>query len=914
MQRLFDLSSSYRSFFQLPRISKKKPIIGVCARDVKARSKPMRDILNRIIESEVDYEIIIFGDKVILDEEVEKWPVCDFLISFFSSGFPLDKAIKYVELRKPFCVNDLYLQKVLWDRRLVLGILEAVGVPTPQRLTVTRDNGPNLDLEYMEKLPLKAIEYIKSLKNNELKVIDQDTIEVDGVRLSKPFVEKPVDGENHNINIYYHSSQGGGTRKLFRKIANKSSEFFPNENELRMDGSFIYEKFIDVDNSEDIKVYTVGPEFAHAETRKSPVVDGLVRRNVDGKEMRYVTELSKIEKEIAKNVCLTFGQTICGLDLLRANGKSYVIDVNGWSFVKGNQEYYAKTAALFLEMFKNAEKRKYISHVTDVEPTFENVWTLKGFISVLRHADRTPKQKAKFKMTSKFIANWLNDSKEEVIIRKPENIKEFKESIKKAIEKEDGQEKTKLIQIDLILKKKGSLPGTKIQVKPSFNKINGILDSMQVIIKWGGEFTHAATHHSSDLGLNMRKDLTIINKNLLDDVKVYSSSERRVVATAESFIKPFLNLKEIDPNFIQVEKEMLDDSNDAKEQTDIVKAELKECMKLNSTSPLLSYFETPNGETPRELAEKIKESLIRLRDIMRDNLKKMNLSVLKEEKWCCNDNPQLFKERWEKLIKEYCDVEQSRFDPGKVCELYDSLKYDALHNRDFLEEVFCCEKDEYSLEPLKQLYRSAKLFFDMIAPREYGITNEEKLSIGMLTSRNLLTNILKDLLTIRDSTKPATILYFTKESHVHTLLNIVLNGGLPVNLRAHEIGELDYLTQITFELYECQKDDMDEKEFSLRLGFSPGAHHSFIMDLQMDEHHALSVASRINLTDHMDLDVAINNFNQLLSKDYRDIPDFTLENWESPINSPDNISPILSPSNYSVGSKGSTPSLLKDSS
>ena len=227
---------SHAEVSKLPKIG----TIGVCAMDAKALSKPCRRILNRLIETG-EFETVIFGDKVILDEAIENWPTCDFLISFFSTGFPLDKAISYVNYRKPYMINDLVFQKALWDRRVVLSILNHANVPSPERLEISRDGGPHLDSQLLERLKEigmsdEKLEKLTNQNEPDWEMVDEDTLRVGDKTLTKPFVEKPVDGEDHNVYIYYPKATGGGGRRLFRKIGNKSSEFDANLTTPRTDG------------------------------------------------------------------------------------------------------------------------------------------------------------------------------------------------------------------------------------------------------------------------------------------------------------------------------------------------------------------------------------------------------------------------------------------------------------------------------------------------------------------------------------------------------------------------------------------------------------------------------------------------------------------------------------------------------
>jgi inositol hexakisphosphate/diphosphoinositol-pentakisphosphate kinase len=77
------------------------------------------------------------------------------------------------------------------------------GIPVPRYACVNR-KVPDEDLDYF--------------------VEEEDFVEVKGERFWKPFVEKPVNGDDHSIMIYYPSSAGGGMKELFRKVLLLSAE------------------------------------------------------------------------------------------------------------------------------------------------------------------------------------------------------------------------------------------------------------------------------------------------------------------------------------------------------------------------------------------------------------------------------------------------------------------------------------------------------------------------------------------------------------------------------------------------------------------------------------------------------------------------------------------------------------------
>lgn len=74
------------------------------------------------------------------------------------------------------------------------------------------------------------------------------------------------------------------------------------------------------------------------------------------------------------------------------------------------------------------------------------------------------------------------------------------------------------------------------------------------------------------------------------------------------------------------------------------------------------------------------------------------------------------------------------------------------------------------------------------------------------------------------------------------------------------IPELDYLTQVCFELYESETktepganpDDPNVSSYSIRISISPGCHSNDPLYMSLDSKHCIGCASRKGLTSHLD--------------------------------------------------------------
>ncbi|XP_040477944.1 inositol hexakisphosphate and diphosphoinositol-pentakisphosphate kinase 2 isoform X13 [Ursus maritimus] len=852
-------------------------VVGICSMAKKSKSKPMKEILERI--SLFKYiTVVVFEEDIILNEPVENWPLCDCLISFHSKGFPLDKAVAYAKLRNPFVINDLNMQYLIQDRREVYSILQAEGILLPRYAILNRDpNNPK-----------------------ECNLIEgEDHVEVNGEVFQKPFVEKPVSAEDHNVYIYYPTSAGGGSQRLFRKIGSRSSVYSPESN-VRKTGSYIYEEFMPTDGT-DVKVYTVGPDYAHAEARKSPALDGKVERDSEGKEVRYPVILNAREKLIAWKVCLAFKQTVCGFDLLRANGQSYVCDVNGFSFVKNSMKYYDDCAKILGNIVMRELAPQFhipwsipleAEDIPIVPTTSGTMMELRCVIAVIRHGDRTPKQKMKMEVRHQKFFDLFEKcdgyKSGKLKLKKPKQLQEVLDIARQLLmelgqnnDSEIEENKSKLEQLKTVLEMYGHFSGInrKVQLtylphgcpKTSSEEEDSRREepSLLLVLKWGGELTPAGRVQAEELGRAFRcmypggQDyagfpgcgLLRLHSTYRHDLKIYASDEGRVQMTAAAFAKGLLALEgELTPILVQMVKSanmngLLDsDSDSLSSCQQRVKARLHEILQKDRDFTAEDYEKlTPSGsisliksmhliKNPVKTCDKVYSLIQSLTSQIRHRMEDPKSSDIQLYH---SETLELMLRRWSKLEKDF-KTKNGRYDISKIPDIYDCIKYDVQHN------------GSLKLENTMELYRLSKALADIVIPQEYGITKAEKLEIAKGYCTPLVRKIRSDLQRTQDDDTVnklhpvysrgvlsperhvRTRLYFTSESHVHSLLSMLRYGALCNESKDEQwkramdylnvVNELNYMTQIVIMLYEDPNKDLSSEErFHVELHFSPGA-------------------------------------------------------------------------------------------
>ncbi|KAM7147872.1 inositol hexakisphosphate and diphosphoinositol-pentakisphosphate kinase 2 isoform 19-T21 [Molossus nigricans] len=852
-------------------------VVGICSMAKKSKSKPMKEILERI--SLFKYiTVIVFEEDVILNEPVENWPLCDCLISFHSKGFPLDKAVAYAKLRNPFVINDLNMQYLIQDRREVYSILQAEGILLPRYAILNRDpNNPK-----------------------ECSLIEgEDHVEVNGEVFQKPFVEKPVSAEDHNVYIYYPTSAGGGSQRLFRKIGSRSSVYSPESN-VRKTGSYIYEEFMPTDGT-DVKVYTVGPDYAHAEARKSPALDGKVERDSEGKEVRYPVILNAREKLIAWKVCLAFKQTVCGFDLLRANGQSYVCDVNGFSFVKNSMKYYDDCAKILGNIVMRELAPQFhipwsipleAEDIPIVPTTSGTMMELRCVIAVIRHGDRTPKQKMKMEVRHQKFFDLFEKcdgyKSGKLKLKKPKQLQAMLDIARQLLmelgqnnDSDIEENKSKLEQLKTVLEMYGHFSGInrKVQLtylphgcpKTSSEEEDSRREepSLLLVLKWGGELTPAGRVQAEELGRAFRcmypggQDyagfpgcgLLRLHSTYRHDLKIYASDEGRVQMTAAAFAKGLLALEgELTPILVQMVKSanmngLLDsDSDSLSSCQQRVKARLHEILQKDRDFTAEDYEKlTPSGsisltksmhliKNPVKTCDKVYSLIQSLTSQIRHRMEDPKSSDIQLYH---SETLELMLRRWSKLEKDF-KTKNGRYDISKIPDIYDCIKYDVQHN------------GSLKLENTMELYGLSKSLADIVIPQEYGITKAEKLEIAKGYCTPLVRKIRSDLQRTQDDDTVnklhpvysrgvlsperhvRTRLYFTSESHVHSLLSILRYGALCNESKDEQwkramdylnvVNELNYMTQIVIMLYEDPNKDLSSEErFHVELHFSPGA-------------------------------------------------------------------------------------------
>lgn len=105
----------------------------------------------------------------------------------------------------------------------------------------------------------------------------------------------------------------------------------------------------------------------------------------------------------------------------------------------------------------------------------------------------------------------------------------------------------------------------------------------------------------------------------------------------------------------------------------------------------------------------------------------------KHEFGCENESIHIIYKRWHKLEKDILNKD-GVFESSKIPDIYDMLKYDMLHNFEFIGDF---------AEPL---FNKIQVLGSIVSPLEFGADPQTKIEIGVCIASPLLQKIHTDLL------------------------------------------------------------------------------------------------------------------------------------------------------------------------
>lgn len=520
---------------------------------------------------------------------------------------------------------------------------------------------------------------------------------------------------------------------------------------------------------------------------------------------------------------------------------------------------------------------------------------------------------------------------------------------------EDLEHAEKLRQVRTVLEEGGHFSGIyrKVQLKPlkwiKVSKPNGEGEEERpvealMVLKYGGVLTHAGRKQAEELGRYFRNNmypgegtgLLRLHSTYRHDLKIYSSDEGRVQMSAAAFAKGLLDLEgQLTPilvSLVSKDSSMLDGLDNASIEMEEAKARLHDIITSEAkavqnnkcaefpwmvdgaglpsnasellpkmvklTKKITAQVKLLANDEDEKLAKTSSYAVLPPYDQARA-LGKTNIDVARIAAGlpCGSEGFLLMFARWKKLERDLYNERKERFDITQIPDVYDSCKYDLLHNA------------HLNLEGLDELFKVAQLLADGVIPNEYGINPKHKLKIGSKIARRLLGKILIDLRNTREeaisvaelktnqdqssckskredndhqsrsqtknedtrrtsSTSEKSLdqdddedketkyrldpkyanvktpdrhvrtrLYFTSESHIHSLMNVLRYCNLDESLqgeaslvchsaleRLFKTRELDYMSYIVFRMFENIEVALeDPKRFRIEMTFSRGA-------------------------------------------------------------------------------------------